>query len=89
MCLEEFDVEHSLNTNFLTYIKVCLGNKKNFNVQRNNSSNCVRVCEFSSNSQVRETVNQLYKSIFSIANSLLTCRGCLGFVFVFTCLFCV
>ena len=36
-------------------------------------------------------MNQFYKSIFSLADSLLTCRGCLGFVcfclFVFTCLF--
>ena len=28
-------------------------------------------------------MNQFYKSVFSIADSLLTCRGC--FVFVFTC----
>ena len=26
--LEEFDVEHGLNTDFLTYIMVCLGNKE-------------------------------------------------------------
>ena len=26
--LEVFDVEHGLNTDFLTYIMVCLGNKE-------------------------------------------------------------
>ena len=27
-CLEGSDVEHGLNTNFLIYIMVCLGNKE-------------------------------------------------------------